>query len=103
MFGRLSCDVIDMVVPGQRFDIYPEQLKKNVRQGTDKRQDNERSRTQALQGLQVRISKVDTQINNIHFIQLETLIDLQSNLTGWLDQNLSKRFWNTSTESTFTT
>ena len=28
---------------------------------------------------------------------------LQSNLTGWLDQNLSKRFLNTSTESTFTT
>ena len=28
---------------------------------------------------------------------------LQSNLTGWLDQNLSKRFLNTSMESTFTT
>ena len=28
---------------------------------------------------------------------------LQSNLTGWLSQNLSKRFLNTSTVSTFTT
>ena len=41
------------------------------------RQDNKRSRTQALQCLEVRISNVGTQINNIQFIQLKTLIDLQ--------------------------
>ena len=40
------------------------------------RQDNERSQMQTLQCLQVRISTVATQINNIHFILLKTLIDL---------------------------
>ena len=53
------------------------------------RQDNERSRTQALQCLwvlKVRISNVDNRINNIHFIQLKTLIDLRFRLGSLSNQ-----------------
>ena len=50
------------------------------------RQDNERSRTQALQCLQVRISNVNTQTNNNHFSQVKTLIDLQFRLGSLSNQ-----------------